>query len=236
MIDIVIPTMMKAPFGCLSYSLHEAISSDYINKIHIIDNSGQKLFNQKNNIQDIHNKIIVHNMEHNIYVNPSWNLGSSFTTSNNILFMNDDVYVNNTIYQYIEEALLLSTVGLCSVETITVNNLEQYKNILSNQNNILSMNENFGNKRQNISGWFFAMKKNLWKNIPHDIKIFYGDTLIYQRMRHLGFLTKNIVNTRIGHIKHATVKKSFGYIQNRNKITRRDRVLFRQNIMSYIKD
>lgn len=207
MLDIIIPTLMRCPIECLKYSIEEAISNKFVENIFIIDNTGQQF---KQNINLVSKKLYIFEMSENLYVNPSWNFGVSLSKSENILIMNDDLYVNSTIYNYVDQIMQDQDVGLCSVETYVLKSLDRYLSTIDSFNNILTFNETFGfePKKHNISGWFFCMKRKLWKNIPENIKILYGDILIYNRIRRLNYQTKNITNVKIGHINHATGKMS----------------------------
>jgi hypothetical protein len=219
MIDIIIPTLMRCPIECLEYSIAEALSDDLVKNIFIIDNTGQEF---KKNIKILSDRLHVVEMHENIYVNPSWNLGMSLAQCDNVIIMNDDLYVNKNIYRYIDQIMKDEIIGLCSVATSVLTCLDNYLLIINTFKETLTSNEIFGfePKTNNISGWFFCIKRKLWKNIPDNIKILYGDLLIYNRIRKLNYKTKNITNIKIGHINHATANKK---IHNMSKIVRRDR-------------
>lgn len=227
MIDIVIPTMMKAPLDCLSYSLEQAIGNSFINNIHIIDNS-LGLFQKNIDIKS--NKLIVHEMTTNIYVNPAWNLGVSLCEAPFVIIMNDDVYVNGLVYNYINQLMKDDSIGLSSVQTINLSDIKSYLQTVNSFNDILTTNEIFGynKKGANMSGWFFCIQKKIWKNIPEKMKIFFGDNLIYERTRKLGYKTKNIINVNIAHIPHSTI--------NKGELLRHDKRWYRRNKEFYLKD
>ena len=75
MIDVVIPTLMKIDTTSLKYSLCQLFASLHVNKVVIIDNSGTGQFSKKINLKN--DKLEIHELEANIYVNPAWNLGVS---------------------------------------------------------------------------------------------------------------------------------------------------------------
>jgi hypothetical protein len=222
MIDIVIPTLMQCDEEIFEYSLREANASPAVNQIIIIDNSGTKHF--KSNL----NKVKSFGMRENIFVNAAWNIGVDLSQSEHVVIMNDDIACRRENYDFINEVLSASDCGLCSIKTNNINNLNEYLND-NNLNDTISTDENFGNSDNNKTGWFFGVKKSLWKNIPDSIKIIYGDDLIYLRIRKLGYKTKNITNTTIGHLGSKTINKIMDNIINQ---VNKDIVEFR-NLKDY---
>jgi hypothetical protein len=205
MIDIVIPTLMQCDQEIFEYSLREANASSVVNQIIIIDNSETKCFHS--NLS----KVKSFGMSENIFVNPAWNMGVNLSQSENIVIMNDDVACCKENYDFVNDILSTSECGLCSIKSHNINNLNEYLNNNSINNNI-STDENFVIPDGNKTGWFFGIKKSLWKNIPDNIKIIYGDDLIYLRIRKLGYKTKNITNTTIGHLGSKTINKIMNHI------------------------
>lgn len=201
MIDIVIPTLMRSDLEVFNYSLIEANESEVVNTIFIIDNTGQQLF--QSNLP----KVQILSMDKNIYVNPAWNLGVSLSNTDNVLIMNDDIACSRNNYNYVDELLNTDDCGLCSIKSMRINCLEDYT---SKQHDIppkIATSEIFENPDNNKTGWFFGIKRRLWKNIPSPIKVIYGDDLMYLRVRKLGYSTKNIVNTSIGHLESKTINQ-----------------------------
>lgn len=202
MIDVVIPTLMKIDTSPLRYSLREICSNAQINKVVIIDNSGDGQFSKKIDIDD--KKIEAHELDTNIYVNPAWNLGVSKCESENILIMNDDIFCNSQVISQVSEVMQDKDIGICSVDTITCKNTEDYVS-QTERHKLLETNNVFGNSDNNKTGWFFCMRRKDWKPLPEDMKLWYGDDLIFRRIRKLGYSTKNIISEKIGHLVSATL-------------------------------
>jgi len=127
--------------------------------------------------------------------------------------MNDDIACCKENYEFVDEILSKDDCGLCSIQTIAIENLSQYIDKL-NYGPDITTNQKFGNDDNNKTGWFFALKRKLWKNIPAPIKIIYGDDLIYLRIRKLGYKTLNITNSNIGHLESKTIKQVMPIIIN----------------------
>ena len=197
---------MQSDWNIFYYSLIEANASNLVNKIFVINNSAKKITIELE-------KVKVVNLQKNIYVNPAWNLGVSLSEAENIILMNDDIACRSENYDAITKVLSENNCGLCSIKTQTIKNIEEYNKVSVDFAKIIT-SEHFENKDNNKTGWFFALKRNLWKNIPGPIKIIYGDDLIYLRIRKLGFKTLNITNRTIGHFGSQTVDKIMPEILN----------------------
>ena len=231
MIDIVIPTMMRCNLDPMRYSLHQAIQSKYVNRIVIIDNSGESEFSKQLSFDT--NKIVVRTMEDNIYVNPAWNIGVSLCQSDDVLIMNDDIFCHEDVYNQVSKVMKQFNVGICSVDTKTCKSTLDYLKYIDDFDFPIKTNDKFGNIENNKSGWFFCIKKREWKNLPQDMKLWYGDDLIYSRIRNLGYLTKNITSVKIGHIESASLK-TIG--PKFNKIISNDKIIYKKQKDDYIKD
>lgn len=197
---------MKSDRDVFEYSLSEANASSKIQQIYVIDNTADKLF--KSDLP----KVQILNFDKNIYVNPAWNLGVNLSNADNVVIMNDDIACCKENYDYVDELLNTDDCGLCSIESTYIETLKEYTSTQVGIRSEIKTNEIFGNPDNNKTGWFFGIKRKLWKNIPSPIKIIYGDDLIYMRIRKLGYSTKNITNTTIGHLESKTIKQVMGDI------------------------
>lgn len=206
MISIVIPTMMKVDEDNLRYSIKQAIESDIVDRVTIIDNSTDK-FSKTIPIRS--NKLIVRTMEKNICVNPAWNIGVSLSTSENVLIMNDDILCHREVYRQVNEVMGYENMGLCSVQTNNSVNIHDYVKNIDDFETQISTEDIFDkSQNNNKTGWFFCVKKKLWKDIPKELLFFYGDDLIYGRVRNMKCLTKNISSCKIGHVGSHTVNQN----------------------------
>lgn len=206
MISIVMPTMMKVNKDNLHYSIKQAIESDIVDRITVIDNSTDR-FSREITLKS--KKLIVRSMTKNIFVNPAWNIGVSLSTSDNVLIMNDDILCHKEVYRQVNEVMGYENLGLCSVKTRNCNKIDDYlKNIDDFNEEILTEDTFDPSQNNNKTGWFFCVKKKLWKDIPEKLLFFYGDDLIYDRVRHMKHFTKNISSCIIGHVGSQTVNKN----------------------------
>jgi hypothetical protein len=206
MISIVIPTMMGVNKDNLHYSVKQAIESEIVDRITIIDNSTDR-FSKEIPLRS--SKLIVRSMTKNIFVNPAWNIGVSLSTSDNVLIMNDDILCHKEVYRQVNEVMGYENLGLCSVKTHNCNKIDDYIRNIDDFNAEIVTDDTFDpSQNNNKTGWFFCVKKKLWKDIPEKLLFFYGDDLIYDRVRYMKYLTKNISSCIIGHVGSQTVNKN----------------------------
>jgi hypothetical protein len=158
---IVIPTMWKSDL--LDLALKEYAKSLWVNEIILIDND-HNLINQK---KIKNKKIKVISKKENLFVNPSWNIGHELSTNDNIIFINDDIFISNIskLIKIIDK----SNFDLIGLDLQNSNKYEEIK-ITEVSNNT---------KRPYGFGCCFFIKKEKFKKIPNEIKIWYGDDIQY---------------------------------------------------------
>lgn len=209
--NVIIPTLMLAPMECFYHTLKELVKSKDVTGIVIIDNSEFGVFKKWSKVTAINiheeEKVLLIENEKNNYVNPSWNQGMTYCYDGCTLFMNDDVFVNGEVIRQVSECMKDN--ALCSVDSINVGSASEYKTQFGIKGwGKLTTNEKFSQSNNNKCGWFFCVKNDLWEDIPEELKLFYGDDLIFDRVRAKGFTPKNITSCSIGHIGSYTVNKN----------------------------
>lgn len=154
-------------------SVNDFISCDSVKEIIIINNNvGHELPLDFDN-----DKIILLNQKKNIYVNPSWNLGVKVSSCDNLLFVNDDVYIHNScklINSFLSK--IYDIIGL-DVDD-------------SNSNSEFTIKDYLGDlpRPSKFFTWFF-MKKNNYVTIPENILIWCGDGIQYSSNYNRGIFT-----------------------------------------------
>ena len=167
--SIVIPTMwFSSKLECL---IEELIKSELVEEIIIIDNN--TLSNNKTKI--VSEKLKVLPQKENIFVNPAWNLGVKISKNENIIISNDDLCITNINKVLLE---ILNTnfdfIGL------------DYQNI--NNNNGVIITKTSGGMTKGF-GCFMFIKKNKYIQIPENIKIWFGDAILYNNIENKGKLS-----------------------------------------------
>ena len=96
MIDVVMPSMWVVD-GIIA-NLEKYVANPLIKKIYIINNNPSKKPSA-----DIlaHEKIEMISYGANIYVNPAWNEGYLRSTTDVVAFINDDIYVEQDVFQMV---------------------------------------------------------------------------------------------------------------------------------------
>jgi hypothetical protein len=160
--SVIIPTMWKTEI--LKCSISEYVKSELIDEIIIIDNDPSSKFDVGNS------KKIRHISEgENIFVNPSWNWGVKESKNENLIFANDDVCIENL--DLILEKFNETDLDIIGLDGDKVN---------SSTNIVLDKPK--GNMPKGF-GYFFHLKKKNYIKIPEDLKIFYGDIILYNSLK-----------------------------------------------------
>jgi GT2 family glycosyltransferase len=204
MIDVIIPTLFRGPIPFLMYTLKELEGSDLVDNIFIIDNSEKPL------TIGFGDKVTVKKQEKNIYVNPSWNLGMSIPSDNKyFLIMNDDILCKGSVLTDLYKALeQFDDIGIATCHT----HVDQFPD--SDYNLVVDAYDKH-NKTGPIKiqdfrygqriGWFMFGRRTAWRTITDDLKIFYGDDIIYRTSSMLGFRNVCLESNIIAHQQSSTL-------------------------------
>lgn len=169
--SVVIPTMWKSKK--IIRSIEDFLICDFVSEIIIINNDS----NNKPDFDFNHEKIKMLDQESNIYVNPSWNLGVKTSSKENILIMNDDVYIEDICELF--KMVYSSDFDLIGLDKIN-----------SNVSNEFSVNKiEDSSKRLPYFGSCFFVKKDKYIHIPDDILIWCGDGIQYSFIKNRGLFT-----------------------------------------------
>lgn len=160
-ISVVIPTLWKSKR--IHTLLRKLIDCNKIKEIILIDNN-KKFFDYYEILSD---KICLFRPSDNLYVNPSWNLGVEKARNKVVAILNDDIDFNTNVFDFINEEMLEKHgfIGMHK-DNYKLEQDGQY------QINCFEGSENFG------WGCFIIFNKNIWKNIPEDLRVWYGDNYI----------------------------------------------------------
>lgn len=166
--SIVIPTMWKSDKILKMLPIYE--NSKYVKEIILIDNDPSVAVDLEN-----FKKVKIYTKGENIYVNPSWNWGYSLSNYDLIL-ANDDIVINdfdtvmklisNSDYDIIGMSLKGDTNGL------RIDSIDEFPT-------------DYGNG----FGCFMYVKKYIY--IPNQLKIWYGDKILFDESEKRGVL-KNV--------------------------------------------
>jgi len=181
-INIVIPTMWKEP-NLVQY-LSKYCESVYINKIIIVDND--KISRPMSDIFS-NPKIEIVCYDRNIYVNPAWNEGYYRSNTDVICFLNDDIDVDPTIFEFV------STLDFTEIDIIGVHLKGSIDNFhivehIDKKEELIKMNID---KTQPIGGQAYAfgvcmfIKRSSYRVIPSLYQIWYGDDYLVQRNKNI---------------------------------------------------
>lgn len=164
MIDIIIPTMWKSK-NFLDY-LQIYLNNNFINKIIIIDND----YTKRPNFNFDQEKIKIFKLTSNIYVNPAWNLGVSFSKSKIICLGSDDLLIEDDVFSFVQ-GLDFEEIDLIGAEIVKERKELQIKKINVNKRVILG-DQYFG------FGTCMFISREKYIDIPSLYKIWFGDDFL----------------------------------------------------------
>jgi len=148
-------------------------------------------------------KVKIYN-EENLFVNPAWNRGMELCDTEYFLIINDDIVCSSEVVSSCIKILDENKdVGLVTVETKNIKNASEidfntyFQKKIDPEFSELDLNFHFG--------WFFVSRTSLWRPIPNELKIFFGDDLLYDRVRHLKYKIACLKNYEIYHRMSTTV-------------------------------
>jgi len=202
MISLIIPTMWRYP-PFIEY-LNYLVEIECIDDIVIINNDVART--PENEILK-HYKLNIYNSKENLYVNPSWNLGSKLAKNSLLGFLSDDVEVDLNVFDKVDK-FMNSSIGMIGILARYADHEQHYDKFFTDGSiEIVSTLEPDDNKRPppiGIGNLFFVRKDD-WKDIPNEIKIFHGEALQWNRLSEI----KNnyiITNCKINTPWHVTWK------------------------------
>lgn len=194
MIDIIIPTLWL-PKNFLD-ALKKYIDNTLVNKIIIIDN------NQNNRPKwDLlsNSKIELISYGRNIFVNPAWNEGYSKSKSDIIAIINDDIIVEDSVFEMVE------SFGLKDGDLIGVN-LRGYQDnfkiddYIDTKEEIVKLNykdtEPIGGQAWAFGICMFMLRKS-YNIIPSLYQVWYGDDYFAQRAKNVYAINSNKIKGKI---------------------------------------
>jgi len=160
--SVIIPTIWKSPYT--ETLLERFCYSDYVGEVILIDNAPSKTIDLP--------KLVHIKEKENTFVNPAWNKGVSISKYDYITISNDDILFDVDEYYYYFQQLLnlnkLQDLGFIGSHS------ENYKIENSTSPAFINYDRNFG------YGWgcLFSFHKSVWRPIPNQLKIWYGDNWI----------------------------------------------------------
>jgi hypothetical protein len=196
MIDIIIPTMWMAK--TTTAAIQKYCKNPKVNKIILVDNNNKIRPSEFSKIIS-DPKIEYVSYGKNIYVNPAWNEGYFRSTSNIIAIINDDIVVEDEVFD------LVSDHNLKPGDLVGVNlrgYQDNYKidDHIETKEEIIKLNYD---RTSPIGGqlWAFGicmfMHRNTYTVIPSLYQIWYGDDYLAQHAKNVYGINSNRIKGNI---------------------------------------
>jgi hypothetical protein len=176
MISIIIPTLWQS--DCIYETIRDFKYSQVEGaELIIIDNA--------NSDYDEEGVTFVRQTE-NIFVNPAWNLGVEMAKNDTICLLNDDITINlKTLFNNISHFPEYGMIGFDANRNLT--------QTLNTDDEILELED--ATCRSLGFGCMMIMPKAHYEPIPSDLKIYFGDDMLY-------WLNKDYFKRKVYNIKN----------------------------------
>jgi hypothetical protein len=196
MIDIIIPTMWMAK--TTTDAIQKYCKNPKVNKIILVDNNSKMRPPAFSKI--ISNpKIEYVSYGKNIYVNPAWNEGYFRSTADIIAIINDDIVVEDDIFDLVLDHNLKSG-DLVGVNLRGYQDNYKIDDYIETKEEIVKLNYD---RTSPIGGqlWAFGicmfMHRNTYKVIPSLYQIWYGDDYLAQNAKNVYGINSNRIKGNI---------------------------------------
>lgn len=178
MVSIIIPTLWKSDYIYDTIRDFSHCGLEGMELI-IIDNANSNYNFQADNMTIV-------KQQENIFVNPAWNLGVEMAKNDIICLLNDDISINlETLYANISRFPEYGIIGFDANRNLT--------QTLNNDDDIWELEE--ATCRSLGFGCMMIMPKPHYEPIPSDLKIYFGDDMLY-------WLNKDHFKRKIYNIKN----------------------------------
>lgn len=163
--SVIIPTLQRSPD--LHPLVEQCASHPRVQEVLVINNAPQPLSWDSE-------KIRVLQQEHNIYVNPAWNLGAREARGEYLAIVNDDVRFEDEALDFVGQALDRGYFGIIGPDKSNF-----YGFLPGGMSLRIATMDNisFG------FGTFMAMKREDYIPIPEDMRIWGGDDWLFLQQR-----------------------------------------------------
>lgn len=191
MFSIVIPTCWFAEE--IIESIKQLEECTLVDDIIIIDN----------NVNDrpyfLHNeKLRIFSQYKNIYVSEAWNTGVRLAKNNNICLLNDDIILNDAIFEFISRC---DNYGLIGLEQSSIVEIPCSINLELKQCDDIHVGY----------GCCMFIHKTNYINIPADIKVLYSDNFLFDSLIRKNFKNYSLMCSIKGRIGATTLSKKINF-------------------------
>lgn len=182
MLTVVIPTMWRyKPF--VSF-LNNLCKLDVIDEIILIDNDKSRTPNDDLRINE---KVIWIEVDSNLFVNPSWNLGVKIARNQNVCIINDDVMVDFKLFVLMNDFMNSNKekFGIAGIHPGD-QNFNQIP-FVNGSIDLIPWQDSWDTLPGFGFGFgtLFFVRKDNWVEIPEELKLYFGDNWAFETTRAL---------------------------------------------------
>lgn len=220
LVDIVIPTMWRGQ-GLLN-TLFTYVNCDRVGRVILIENDRQK---RPQIPQPILERLVIICHEKNIYVNPAWNEGVSQCTSKFICLANDDIAIDEALF----EIILSLDWDVHEIDIIGLGTLGKQGETEIRKAEI-NKSIPLGTQIPSFGACMF-MPRCKYSPIPKELRVWYGDDYLVHNMTNIYILDSPLVTGSMS----ATIR-SFGPHSDIHSTIMEDIAWARKNLLTIPED
>lgn len=221
-VSVIIPTLQKNKTFLINL-VTSFVEDDFVDEIIIIDNSLQGFAYENKKIE-----VII--PEENLCVNPSWNLGVQKAKNQYICLANDDIIIPQNFCSKILKKMT-DEHGIVGINSnCVINSYPNSIDISDDISNPITL-EKIEHERPFNFGSIMFFKKDIYTEIPDDLKIFFGDDWICYNAEKSGKKNAIISNTKIYHIGSLSSQQYFNLQKQEEKIYWRHLVPLKKRLL-----
>lgn len=208
--SVIVPTLWKSDIIKFYETLLDFCGDKRIVEIILIDNDITFEHDIKSKIISLP-KLKYYPQNENIYVNPSWNLGAKKSRGIYLIYINDDFHI--TSHHNITSLISSHHNHKNKITSIYGISTSCYIEEPSSSEIIITDNEGRG------TGWgcFFIIPKDKWSNIPHELKIWFGDDYITKHILKNGGAVLTFKNIKASPFSQTTSIQTFNPIMEQDR-------------------
>lgn len=183
--SVIIPTIWSPGEEFILRLLADLNACPHVGEIILIDNK----VSATRSLPRI-KKLKHYPMDKNIFVNPAWNLGVKIAQYEYVCLLNDDINTDWSILGKINDFYNENSDSSEGFSSRNIGIIGLDRSCLDLPSSELSLN--FVSRRPACFGMSMFMKKEAYTNIPSNIKIFSGDTFIFEGAKAKGMFNLSL--------------------------------------------
>lgn len=166
MFSVILPTIWSPNIEQIDSLIHNLNKCYQVDEIILINNAPQIYIDRYKDLSKVKELQF-----QNIYVNPSWNAGVQHSKNENLCILNDDIFFNTDIFEFILHNLNRTDIKIIGMSKSCYSLKKDHTYTLEKVD-----------VRNKGWGCIIFVKKSNYIMIPKDLRIYFGDDYLIKQM------------------------------------------------------